>query len=597
MAYAGNQDTIIVYTGNSAQRSFDVTFTVSSKADLGVWVDGVYKFAEYNVSANSAGDIQRIIFLSAETPVSNSIVVINRDSQPTTQTTYPSTNWGIPLNDEFTNIYKKLDELEDRTNKRAIRLADSSPTHTALDTAILGAPSSGKFIVVNSDNTKLVWSSVSHTDVLDAASAAAVHATSAETAALFAESQANLALDTTNEAINIISVEANFWLNQFETAKGSGVYNALFSTGDWISEGSSWLLEIPKSSHDQGNNAIVQIFDSNSKEVDVESVIVVSATLTSAGDVKLYVPQSPDLRFTGRVTILNGMATLDVFDRDLVNNTDSNTKIEVSAVDNNILFTTASNERMRITNTGNVGINVTNPTFKLEVNGGAKFGDGITVSAVGTDGSYYTLMGKLRTDASAAVVIGFENTKSSASNTYFGARRDGGIIFRGSQIEMSTNTGFNVLTSGFAWKGGIYEWGWQVAGTAGNFILPNGAGTAGQVMQSNGNGNAATWIDAPGNNTSNVLAATAGAAAGDIGTYAYAAQLSPNQAVVEFGGTVAGSSLRPSGIQNNTDTGGTDTGSRNGSKPGATGLTGTWRCMGRVTKDREVSNTLWLRIS
>lgn len=53
------------------------------------------------------------------------------------------------------------------------------------------------------------------------------------------------------------------------------------------------------------------------------------------------------------------------------------------ATDGAISFLTNSAERIRITSAGNVGIGVTNPTYKLEIANGASFGYGN-----GTDGSY-----------------------------------------------------------------------------------------------------------------------------------------------------------------------------------------------------------------
>lgn len=91
-------------------------------------------------------------------------------------------------------------------------------------------------------------------------------------------------------------------------------------------------------------------------------------------------------------------------------------------------------------------------------------------------------------------------------------------------------------------------------------------------------------------------------AAGDVGTYAYAARVYPTTDV-DFGQTIDGSELVPAGMLSNTDYPGENPGSRNGVgvSPFAV-MSGVWRCMGfsRRTNDLNTishSATLWLRIS
>jgi hypothetical protein len=98
--------------------------------------------------------------------------------------------------------------------------------------------------------------------------------------------------------------------------------------------------------------------------------------------------------------------------------------------------------------------------------------------------------------------------------------------------------------------------------------------------------------------TAQVLAATAGATAGDVGTYAWAATINNNTRTT-FGGTLAGSSLQTQGIRYWTVEAGVVAVSS-----GTTTLSGTWRCMGTKpnaegagsTSDRREA-TIWLRIS
>jgi hypothetical protein len=81
--------------------------------------------------------------------------------------------------------------------------------------------------------------------------------------------------------------------------------------------------------------------------------------------------------------------------------------------------------------------------------------------------------------------------------------------------------------------------------------------------------------------TANVLNATAGAAAGAVGTYALAVLLSGG--AVSFGSTTSGSNLRPSS---------------SAASPTGSALSGTWRCMGVSAQAADSTGvTLWLRIS
>lgn len=99
-------------------------------------------------------------------------------------------------------------------------------------------------------------------------------------------------------------------------------------------------------------------------------------------------------------------------------------------------------------------------------------------------------------------------------------------------------------------------------------------------------------------NTSTVLAATAGASVGAVGTYVYAA--ATTLVVYTEGSTIAGSNLRYFGLV----TGGVGTTfATNMGYSGGGSLPGTWRAMGRSYGGYNgcygylYGNTLWLRIS
>ena len=95
------------------------------------------------------------------------------------------------------------------------------------------------------------------------------------------------------------------------------------------------------------------------------------------------------------------------------------------------------------------------------------------------------------------------------------------------------------------------------------------------------NGSALTNLPAP--TTAQVLSATAGLSAGDVGTYAYLTR-NGNSTTYTVGTTLAGSNLLYSSAS----------GLNSGAGPG-----GTWRCMGWVggTPNSTNTTTLWLRIS
>jgi hypothetical protein len=93
--------------------------------------------------------------------------------------------------------------------------------------------------------------------------------------------------------------------------------------------------------------------------------------------------------------------------------------------------------------------------------------------------------------------------------------------------------------------------------------------------------------------TAQVLSAYSGAAADAVGTYAFAKIIS-NGVNVAFGGTRAGSQLRPTGAYLHDD------GSSRWEQQANYTMSGTWRCMGAdATANLGVSwiGTLWLRIS
>jgi hypothetical protein len=165
----------------------------------------------------------------------------------------------------------------------------------------------------------------------------------------------------------------------------------------------------------------------------------------------------------------------------------------------------------------------------------------------------------------------------------------------GASTDSAARTNLNVPTR----TGGDASGTWAInitgnAATATNATNATFATTAGNggVTSVNGSTGAVTVSTTP--TTAQVLNATAGAAAGDVGTYAFARQT--NTTSYAFGATIAGGSLSPAGqigIFNFAAT----------SAPTSSGtLSGTWRCMGYAPYASSccgprTTGTLWLRIS
>lgn len=95
--------------------------------------------------------------------------------------------------------------------------------------------------------------------------------------------------------------------------------------------------------------------------------------------------------------------------------------------------------------------------------------------------------------------------------------------------------------------------------------------------------------------TATVLAATAGASAGAVGTYAFLSRVAFSNTGTAAGSTVAGSSLRYAGGASYLSSVGSSPSSISGTAP-----VGTWRAMGQANGSACYAvefGTLWLRIS
>jgi len=122
-----------------------------------------------------------------------------------------------------------------------------------------------------------------------------------------------------------------------------------------------------------------------------------------------------------------------------------------------------------------------------------------------------------------------------------------------------------------------------------------GSGTANSTTFLRGDN---TWATAGGTPTTNqVLSATAGASAGEIGTYALLGRDASGS--LSFGSTYAGSGLFACGIgaPDGSGWGTSSIFSVVGSGSGGFARSGTWRCMGNFFAGSSPAATVFLRIS
>lgn len=96
-------------------------------------------------------------------------------------------------------------------------------------------------------------------------------------------------------------------VNQESTGGGGGSgtpYSELFNIANWGSAvGGYYTITILASIHGKGTSPGVQVFLSNTGNYELAEVDLVS--VNGSGDVTIRVLEIPDLRFNGRVVILN----------------------------------------------------------------------------------------------------------------------------------------------------------------------------------------------------------------------------------------------------------------------------------------------------
>lgn len=102
---------------------------------------------------------------------------------------------------------------------------------------------------------------------------------------------------------NPLSIEG-FDIDNNSGGGGGTKYNQTFNaTSDWGSpSGGFYTITILESTHSVGTSPSVEIFESDSG--DFVLVNVDEVRVNASGDVSFRVPETPDLRFAGKVIII-----------------------------------------------------------------------------------------------------------------------------------------------------------------------------------------------------------------------------------------------------------------------------------------------------
>ena len=84
---------------------------------------------------------------------------------------------------------------------------------------------------------------------------------------------------------------------------GSGTpFSQTFTAGSWVLSSGYYTITITEATHEKGTAPGVQVYEVDSTNFDL--VAVDRIRINSLGDVEIRVPATPDLRFSGRVVIL-----------------------------------------------------------------------------------------------------------------------------------------------------------------------------------------------------------------------------------------------------------------------------------------------------
>lgn len=95
-------------------------------------------------------------------------------------------------------------------------------------------------------------------------------------------------------------------INAANVGSGSGAipYSTVFTLSDWNGpSGGFYTITILEAAHNKGTSPGVEIFELVSG--DYIQVEVDRVRVNSGGDVEVRVPETPDLRFNGKIVILD----------------------------------------------------------------------------------------------------------------------------------------------------------------------------------------------------------------------------------------------------------------------------------------------------
>jgi hypothetical protein len=105
---------------------------------------------------------------------------------------------------------------------------------------------------------------------------------------------------SSNNTVDISANELTGELDFRVTGSSNPPSVTSFIVGDWVSDSGDYSITVLESSHIKGINPTVQVFEDNGIEFEEVEVLI---ELNNNGDTKILVPQSPDLRFAGKIII------------------------------------------------------------------------------------------------------------------------------------------------------------------------------------------------------------------------------------------------------------------------------------------------------
>lgn len=502
--------------GNSATTTFSVPFHVRETDDLFVFVNSEVQTLniDYTVSANVDGLIDKVIFLSA--PTDQSRIRIFRTTVPNQQINFTVPAQVRDWNTESKNIYKILDEHRNLIDNRVIRLMDHSTVDASSVTMYIPDPEARKFLVWNSAATQWVYSDLTMDEIFDvfedasnAVSAAQMWAIISQNAASNAQSTLQQVSAAVSAAVDTVSATGQFWIDAFGISAGAAKFFGDISASGWVSDSGRYLYEFKRITHFQDQRPFVQVHDNTGDIVYLDDIIVVSSNSVSAGDVKLYVPQNPDLRFEGKIIISRADRSLAAVD--YIADSASARSVTCAPIDGSVRVATDGTVRLTITSAGNIGIGTVNPEELLTVEGSnatIRLKDSATPSQSFMAITHGTDLGTINVNASGQSFLNINVKDTVRINRDVETSAIAGLqIFKGNNtatINHSLSNGISYLVADNGNLGigtaspstKLHVKGTVRVSADGSFYnLPISAGTNGQVLTTGGSNSNATWTD------------------------------------------------------------------------------------------------------